>query len=1022
MKLNTNFKFWNNAIGALVFVASAVIYLSTLEPTVSFWDCGEFLSCDAKLEIAHPSGAPLVMIIRHVVSLLGGSSSSHVTLLINGSSAIASALTIMFLFWTITWFGRKLLSSTWQQSDRQKIIIIAAGVIGAMSYAVSDSFWFSAVEAEVYALSSLFTAFVFWCILKWEESFETPGANRWLMFIAYVAGLSIGVHLLNLLAIPAIVILYYIKTYQVTWKRSLLAILIAGIILGGILYIIIPGLPKYFSLIELTAVNDMGLSFNSGFIIGGLIIIAVIVAGLYFSYKKKKVWLYNSIVYISLLILGFSSFGALVIRSHDNPPVDMGNPEDPFALENYLNREQYGSRPFLYGQSFASPMVDQEQRKSYQPFQGQYVAYPLIPKYTFDSNTLMLFPRMASDRPEHADAYKQWVDFKGKPYYRTNESGKQETIMLPTFGENMTFFFRYQLGFMYWRYFLWNFVGRQNDIQGHGNVLYGNWLSGIPVVDNMMLGSQAKLPSNLKNNAGRNTYYFLPLILGLIGLFYHYKKDARNFSVLALLFFFTGIAIVIFLNEEPVTPRERDYVYVGSFYAFAAWIGIGVIGIWQWLDKKKFGKIALPVTILLSASVPFIMTTQNWDDHDRSGRYDVLEYARNYLESCEPNAILFTNADNDTYPLWYAQEVEGIRKDIRLVLLPYLSAYWYVDQMRKPEYEQPGLKMSLTADKFIGGQRSYLPIIQHVDSVFDVSNMLYCIASEDQQYKVQLSDGQIINYIPSSKWILPVDKNKIKNLKLPANWPVQNAVEVNLRGHYLQMNQMLLLDIISSNNWERPIYFASVQEPRTFGLDRYLQLDGYAYKLTPCKSPQKDMQDVGIIDGNSLYDKYMNKFAFKSLADPKVYLDWTHVSTLSSILGLRDKFGMLAEELVNEGKKDKAVKVLDRISKILPNERITYDYQIFSIANGYFQAGQKSKGEEVLKKMQQVTMENLEYFKSIPKNQLSGVAYEIRINMMLLQEIIRMSTAYKLDNMTKDATEYFTSLQNRFMMYMQRSE
>jgi hypothetical protein len=491
--------------------------------------------------------------------------------------------------------------------------------------------------------------------------------------------------------------------------------------------------------------------------------------------------------------------------------------------------------------------------------------------------------------------------------------------------------------------------------------------------------------------------------------------------VLALLFFFTGIAIVIFLNEEPVTPRERDYVYVGSFYAFAVWIGIGVIGFWQWLEKRKLGKAALPVAILLSVSVPYIMATQNWDDHDRSGRYAVLEYARNYLESCEPNAILFTNADNDTYPLWYAQEVEGIRKDIRLVLLPYLSAYWYVDQMRKPEYEQPGLKMSLTEDKFIGGQRAYLPIIQKVDSTVEISNLLSFIATEDERYKVQLTDGQVINYVPSNKWIIPVEKNKIKNLKLPGKWPVQNAVEVNLRGQYLRMDQMLLLDIISSNNWERPIYFASIQEPRTYGLDRYLQLDGYAYKLTPCKSDAKDIQNVGTIDGNSLYDKYMNKFGFKSIADPKVYLDWTHISTLS-VIGLREKFGRLAEELLNEGEKDKAIKVLDKISKMLPNERVSYNYEIFSIANGYFQAGQKSKGEEVLKKMQQVTVENLEYFKSLPKSQLDGVGYEIRINIYMLQEIIRMASVYQLKNIEKEVTTYYKSVESRFMTYLQQGE
>jgi hypothetical protein len=1018
MKQPINYKLWNNITGALVFLASAFIYLSTLEPTVSFWDCGEFLSCDAKLEIAHPSGAPMVMLIRHVASLLGGSNPKHITLIINGTSAIASALTIMFLFWTITWFGKKILSSTWQESNPKKILILAAGIIGAMAYAVSDSFWFSAVEAEVYAMSSLFTAAVFWCILKWEEVAEEPGSERWLMLIAYICGLSIGVHLLNLLAIPAIVILFYLKSYQVNRKNTIKAVIIAGLILGGILYILIPGLPKYFSWIELIAVNSWSLPYNSGFVIGGAILIGGFGFGLYISRKKQKIWLYNSIIYIALIILGFSSFGAAIIRSHDNPPVDMGNPEDPFSLENYLNREQYGQRPFLYGHSFASPMVDNKERKSYQRFNGEYVSYPLNPTVIYDKNTLMLFPRMASEKPEHVEAYKQWTDFKGRPYYRSAEDGKQETIMLPTFGENMTFFMRYQLGFMYMRYFMWNFAGRQNDIQGHGTALYGNWISGIPFIDNLLVAPQDKFPASLKQNKGRNVYFFLPLLLGLIGLFFHYKKDKRNFSVLALLFFFTGIAIVIFLNEEPVTPRERDYVYVGSFYAFCVWIGIGVIALAQWFEKttKLKDKIAIPAAIVLSISVPWIMTSQNWDDHDRSGRYAVLEYARNYLESCEPNAILFTNADNDTYPLWYAQEVEGIRRDVRIVLLPYLSAFWYVDQLRKPMYDKPGLAISLSEDKFIGGLRSYLPIIDRVDSTKELSVLLQFAGSEDQVAKVQYSDGQIVNFVPSHKWLFPVNKQKV-TVKPKDHWPIENMVDISLRGNYLRMDQLVLLDIIASNNWQRPVYFASIQEPRTYGLDKYLQLDGYAYKLTPYKSNPQDLQEVGLLTINSdaLYDKYMNRYEFASLGKSNVYLDWTHVYTVS-ILGLREKFVRLAEILIGEGKKDKAIKVLDKITTMLPHENIPYNYEMLGIINGYFLAGQKAKGEVLLRKMEKISKENLQYYRTLPSNDLG---YEIRVNLVVMQQLSQVAERNQFPDIAKEITEYCNGLDSRILQYLQ---
>lgn len=552
---------------------------------------------------------------------------------------------------------------------------------------------------------------------------------------------------------------------------------------------------------------------------------------------------------------------------------------------------------------------------------------------------------------------------------------------------------------------MWNFAGRQNDIQGHGNILYGNWISGIPFIDKALLGPQEKLPGSLKQNPGRNTYYFLPLLLGLLGLFYHYKKDVRNFSVLALLFFFTGIAIVIFLNEEPVTPRERDYVYVGSFYAFCVWIGVGVIAFYQWIRKlpKLNSKVAVVAAIALSMSVPMVMAIRNWDDHDRSGRYVVLEYARNYLESCELNAILFTNADNDTYPLWYAQEVEGIRRDVQIVLLPYLSAYWYVDQLRKPSYHKPGLKISLSEGKFVGGQRSYLPIVDRIDSTVELRSLLEFIGSEDQRVKVQLSDGQTVNYIPSHKVSLLADKNKA-SVKPRNQWSMENTIEISLKGQYLRMDQMLLLDILASNKWERPVYFASVEEPRLYGLDKYLQLDGYAYKLTSYKSNPQDISEIGIIDGDSLYDKYMNRFSFASLADPKVYLDWTHVSTVS-ILSLRNKFARLAETLLTEGKTDKAIKVLDRITAMLPHERIAYDYQVLRIANDYLQSGQRTKGEGVLKKLQTVTEENLDYFKSIPKTQLSGIDYELRLDLFIMQEIMRIAQNYHLENISKEVAQ-----------------
>lgn len=631
MKRPFNFKFWNRLFGFVTFVLSGLIYLATLEPTASFWDCGEFISCASKLEICHSPGNPLFLLIGRIASMFAFQDNAHIAIALNAASAIESAATIMLLFWTITWFCRKLLASSNETSSNStKIIILASGFIGSMAYAVSDSFWFSAVEAEVYAMSSLFTALIFWSITKWDESTDA-NANRWLMLIAYLFGLGVGVHLLNLLVIPSIVVLYQLRRGPFTIWNITKAILISSAILILILAVIVPFIPKVSAWCELLLVNNFNLPVNSGYFAGVSLTIAMIAGGLYFAYRQKKVWLYNSIIYLTLIMLGISSYGVIVIRSHDNPPIDMNNPEDPFTLQYYLNREQYEKRDLIYGPSFASPIIGSKERSSYERFNGKYIPYPLNPEYTYAQGSLMLLPRMASQDPEHIEAYKRWVDIKGRPFNYTNAYNQQEQVTLPTFGENLSFFIRYQLGFMYFRYFMWNFSGRQNDILGHGNVLNGNWITGFPFIDAAMLGPQENLPTWQKQNPGRNTYFLLPLLLGLLGLAYHYFKDKKQFIVLTLLFFFTGIAILLYLNEIPVVPRERDYVSVGSFYAFSIWIGIGVLGLWELLRKviRANEKVAASLAIAASLVVPVIMVMQNWDDHDRSQRYAVLEYARN---------------------------------------------------------------------------------------------------------------------------------------------------------------------------------------------------------------------------------------------------------------------------------------------------------------------------------------------------------------------------------------------------------
>jgi hypothetical protein len=990
MNRQINFKLWNNLCGLFVFLASATLYLITLEPTGSLWDCGEFASSAYKLEVCHAPGNPLFLLIGRLASMLA-SDPSHVALMINASSGIASALTIMFLFWTITWFARKILINKYLESNIQKILILGSGMVGALAYAVSDSFWFSAVEAEVYALSSLCTAVVFWCILKWEESPEET-SDRWLLLIAYLLGLSIGVHLLNLLAIPSIILVYYFKRGQVNLKNTLLALLLSAAILLLVLCIVIPGIPKFISIFELIAVNTFKMPFNTGYLIGGIFMISLLALGFCISRKKKLVWVYNSLLLLSLILTGYSTYGIIIIRAHDNPPINMNHPEDPFALKYYLDREQYGKRALIYGPSFASPITGYKDRSSYERLNDQYIAMPLNPDYEYDKNTLMLFPRMGSNEPEHAEAYKSWSNFVGKPYHFVAEDGSQKQLQLPTFADNMAFLFNYQIGYMYLRYFMWNFAGRQSDVQGRGNVQYGNWLSGIPFIDKMRLGPQNKITSAMKNNRGRNVYYMLPLLLGIIGLYFHFKTDKRNFSVLALLFFFTGIAIILYLNEIPATPRERDYVHVGSFYVFAIWIGLGCLAFGKWANefqvkgaeiKPKWKNALVISAIILSLSAPCIMLAQNFDDHNRSNRTWTIEYARNYLNSCEPNAILFTNADNDTYPLWYAQEVEGVRRDVRIILLPYLATDWYVNQMRQGIYNQEGIKFKLNQDKIAGGKRTYLPVIDRVDSAIELSSMLNFVASEDSRAKVKLSNSELVNFIPSHQLFLKTDKQQSE---AGISAQSSDSIYIKLGGNYLTLDKMMLLDIISSNLNKRPIYFASVQVPMEIGLDKYLKMDGIAYKLTSYKTDPKDYSEIGFINSAQLYQQYMEQFEWSSLPNPHTYLDNFQIYTTASI-GLRTKFSRLAAKLIEEGQNEKAIRVLDKISETLPNERVTFDYNNLNIASLYIRAGNKAKGMAMLQKLKQITHENDVYFNSLSFSQRKSFDYDMRLNAYLSNEI-----------------------------------
>ena len=731
------FKLWNTLCGWVVFAIAAATYLLTMEPTASFWDCGEFISSAWKLDVGHPPGAPFFMLMGHFFSLFA-SDTAHVAMCVNALSALASAFTILFLFWTITALARKLVKPlpTSPQGEEKNsrwadLGILGAGTVGALAYTFSDTFWFSAVEGEVYASSSLFTAVVFWLILKWDEQADEEGSDKWLILIMYLMGLSIGVHLLNLLTIPAIGLVYYFRKYEFSWKGLIYALLASCAVLLVILYGIIPGVPTLIGWFELAFVNGLGCPFNTGLAVSIVLIVGILVWAIWYTRKKEWRWANTAAIMVAMILIGYSSYAALVIRSNADTPMDQNSPDNVFSLKYYLNREQYGDRPLFYGQTYNAPVeleikgnmcipVENIGHAQYAPapkVEGEkdhYVVTGHKTSYKFMPQFCMLFPRMYSSQGSHVQAYKEWANVKGKRV-KYDYCGQTKTDYCPTFAENLRFFFRYQVNFMYWRYFMWNFVGRQNDLQSYGEITKGNWISGIPFIDNAMLGDQDLLPTELKENKGHNVYYFLPLLLGLIGIVWQVSKRDKdgkaegwkNFTLTFLLFFLTGLAIVMYLNQTPYQPRERDYAYAGSFYAFCIWIGLGALALIDWLqglNQRQGMKTAIAVCVsLVCLGVPALMASQNWDDHDRSQRYSCRDFGANYLKSCETQAILFSNGDNDTFPLWYNQEVEEVGTDIRVCNLSYLQTDWYISQMKRPYYESKALPISWEYKDFMPG-------------------------------------------------------------------------------------------------------------------------------------------------------------------------------------------------------------------------------------------------------------------------------------------------------------------------------
>ena len=1089
------FRLIDNAIGWLAFFIAAFVYCSTIEPTASFWDCPEFITTGYKLEIGHPPGAPFFMLTANLFSQFT-SDPTQVARMVNTMSALLSATCILFLFWTITHLTRRLLISNWDELTMPKMVAIeASGLVGALIYTFSDTFWFSAVEGEVYAYSSAFTAVVFWLILKWEDHADEPHSDRWLILIMYMTGLSIGVHLLNLLCVPAIVLVYYYRRFpDANLKGSLIALAVSLVILAAVLYGVVPGIITVGGWFELFFVNTLGMPFNTGEIIYIFMLVGCVIWAVYETQTQKHSLKIQNIAFLAsvgmlgvpfygwgwsaffigvvvlvalwfllkytknnqplisvrvkntmllcmlMLMIGYSSYALIVIRSSANPPMDQNSPEDIFTLGDYLGREQYGQRPLFYGQAYTSQValeqegnyckpvmtsgkpVYQRKEKASADEKDSYFVVRTKDEYKYAQN--MLFPRMYD--AGHAAAYESWmggVDGSQVPYDRC---GEQMMVKVPSQLENIRFFLSYQCNFMYWRYFMWNFAGRQNDIQGNGELEHGNWLTGFSFIDNARLGDQSMLPQELKENKGHNVFYCMPLILGLLGLFwqawYTRKRKTivngqektiddpigiRQFWVVFFLFFMTGLAIVVYLNQTPMQPRERDYAYAGSFYAFAIWCGMGVAAIIDWINRqiKKENLIAAIVIGLACLIVPIQMASQTWDDHDRSGRYCCRDFGQNYLMTLqeEGNPIIFTNGDNDTFPLWYNQDTEGFRTDARVCNLSYLQTDWYIDQMRRPAYNSPSVPISWSRLEYCAGTNEYVQVDpslkkqveelyrqnpeeaakQFGEKPFELKNIL--------KYWVRTTNKDL-HVIPTDTVYVTIDKDAVrKSGMMMASDSIPDQMVISLKGKSaLYKGDLMMLEMIAQCNWTRPIYVAT-----TVGAENYMNLgdnfvqEGLANRITPFTTNAPGAKNF---DTEKTYNNVMNKFKFGGVNKPGIYLDET---VMRMCYTHRRLLSMLAMNLIHEGKDKKAMEVLDKCEKMLPNYNIPHDYQSGSmdLARAYALTGQTKKAQELIDQLWRKSAEYMLWYCSLDGQRFESSQQDCILHLYILNQVLDLQSA-----------------------------
>lgn len=996
----------NNIAGWAVFVIAAFTYLSTIEPSVSFWDCGEFLSACYKMQVVHPPGAPAFLLLGRIAMLFGSPETG--AMMVNGMNALASALTILFLFWSITHYARKLLDPTYCRTGQtetptlptdQLISILGAGAVGALCYTFSDSFWFSAVEAEVYALSSLFTAIAFWLALKWERVADEPNADRWLILLFYSLGFSIGVHLLNLLVIPAVaLIVYYRQAKRVTLQGAAIAFGISIAVLGLIQGFLIPGLPGLAATFDRIFVNGLGMPFGAGIIVFCALFIGGVAFFLMRSAKRGQYVLNTSLLAVTFMIVGSLTYGAVLIRSQANPPLDNSDPENAYNFLSYLNREQYGDRPLLYGPYFTAEVVKVDKgkekwRKGKERYES--MGYDEVAVY----NENVLFPRMyqkPGTQERHKNFYRSWMNLA---------DGQK-----PSFAQNLYFFFDYQIGYMYLRYFLWNFAGRQNDNQGsYQEPNQGNWISGIGAIDSR-LGPQNDLPRSMTDNWARNTYFMLPLILGLLGAIYHFRKGKHEAWVTLWFFFFTGLAIVIYLNQDPLQPRERDYAYTGSFYAFAIWVGLGTMFLIDLIRQRAKmvspAVAAIGISVLCLVLVPGVMAQQNWNDHDRSGKYSARDIAVCYLESCAPNAILFTMGDNDTYPLWYAQEVEGIRTDVRVVNLSLLGTDWYVNQMRAQMNKSTPMKFKLKPEQYLQGTRDYVPFVDRgIAGYTPIGEVVDFISQESDEYRIALQSGAMTNFAPTKRLKIPVDRAKVlaNGTVRPQDAALISDIEWDFPRTALFKNDLAVLDFLAQNNWERPVYFAiSLPGEQLMGLDNYMQLEGMAYRLVPVKNTEQRIAGLGgRMASDIMYKNMSTKFKFGNLKDPHTYVD---PESERMSFSMRANLWRLAETLQREGKNAEAEKILDLCIQEFPDNKIAYNGFLHArMAEVYGNLGKKEKAEKILQVLTKTSVDNLRYYTGVTGKKAEFYQRDASQDVQTLQDVAQQARQYGMADLAAKA-------------------